>query len=414
MPKILIIGGGGREHALAWKFSQAPNTQIYAAPGNAGMSAVAQCVNISENDFDGLLNFAKKNAIDLTVVGPETPLVNGIVDQFTAAGLPIFGPTAKAAAIEGSKNFAKNLMQKYDIPTAKHHTFTDVAAALLHVKTAPLPTVIKADGLAGGKGVIIAETAEQAQQAVESLFKLGDKLIVEEFLQGEEFSFIALVHGETVYPLEIAQDHKRAHDGDKGANTGGMGVYSPVPQISQATIQQALTEILQPTAAAMVAENRPFTGFLYGGLIATAGGAKVIEFNARLGDPEAEVILPRLQNNLFEVIMDILHEKPVKLAWKEETFVAVTLAACGYPGDITKAKGAEIAGLQDLSPETLIFHAGTAFANGKFTVNGGRVLFVAACGENVQAARTAVYSEVAKIQCNGLFYRKDIGAKAIL
>ena len=413
MKKVLIIGRGGREHALAWKFAQSPQISVIVAPGNPGMKDVATTVDIDESNFDALIDFAKTNDIDLTFVGPELPLTEGIVDKFTAAGLTIFGPTAVAAAIEGSKAFAKNLMNDNNIPTAEYKVFDNYQTALTHIETAPMPIVIKADGLASGKGVTIAATKEEAQKALEETMNgrfgdAGTTVVIEEFLQGEEFSYLAFVHGENVYPMEISRDHKPAYDNDKGPNTGGMGAYCPAHQIPQKVIDTATVEILQKTAKAMVKNGTPFTGILYAGLIATSDGPKVIEFNARFGDPETEVVLPRLTNDLYRVIIDVLAGKDPMLEWSSEPVLGVVLCSKGYPDKYNI--GIPITGLDELEKDTLVFHCGTAVSDGLPVTNGGRVLLIARKAPTLQQARQKVYDEVAKIQWDGIHYRKDIGS----
>ncbi|EZP78380.1 phosphoribosylamine--glycine ligase [Parageobacillus genomosp. 1] len=416
--KVLIVGRGGREHAIAWKAAQSRLvTKLYAAPGNPGIAQVAELVPIDEHDIDALVRFAKQEGIDLTIVGPEAPLLAGIVDRFEAEGLPIFGPRKNAALIEGSKAFAKELMKKYGIPTAEHATFTSYEEAKAYVEKKGAPIVIKADGLAAGKGVIVAATLSEAIEALEVMMienQFGDaskKVVVEEYLEGEEFSFMAFVHGERVYPLAIAQDHKRAYDNDEGPNTGGMGAYSPVPQISQQTVETALSTILQPMAKALAAEGRPFTGVLYAGLMETSQGPKVIEFNARFGDPEAQVVLPRLENDLIEVITAVMEGRNIELRWSDEAVIGVVLAAKGYPG--AYERGAVISGWDQLEEKTLVFHAGTKMENNTLYTNGGRVLLVAAKGETLEQARKAVYAQITHIACDQLFYRRDIGKRAI-
>ena len=418
MNKVLVIGRGGREHALAWKFSKSASVgTVYVAPGNKGMADVAVPVNIEENDFNALIDFAKKEAVALTVIGPEIPLVNGIVDRFLQAGLPVFGPTKNAALIEGSKSFAKNLMKKHGIPTAAYEVFTDYAAACRHVEKADMPIVIKADGLAAGKGVVIAHTPKEAQHVLQGMMQDGERhgessnagmtVVLEEFLEGEEFSYIAFVSGEKVYPLALSQDHKRAFDGDKGPNTGGMGAYSPVPQIGNDVVKCATETILEKTAQVMARENRSFTGFLYAGLIATSQGPKVIEFNARLGDPEAQVLLPRLESDLFETIMSLLKGDDVALSWSADAAVGVVLASKGYPRSYRA--GFPIDGLDSLKDDTFVFHSGTDLKDGKLVTNGGRVLVVARKAQTFDSARKEVYEEIAKIKCDNLFCRNDIG-----
>ncbi|HDR4862409.1 phosphoribosylamine--glycine ligase [Bacillus cereus] len=414
---VLVIGRGGREHALAWKFAQSEKVEkVYVAPGNEGMRDVATPVDIDENDFDALVLFAKENKVELTFVGPEIPLMNGIVDRFNEEGLRVFGPNKAAAVIEGSKAFTKELMKKYDIPTAAYETFTDYEEAVQYIQKVGAPIVIKADGLAAGKGVTVAMTLEEALQAVKEMLqdvKFGaasKKVVIEEFLDGQEFSLMAFVNGTTVHPMVIAQDHKRAFDGDKGPNTGGMGAYSPVPQIPESAVQEAIKTVLHPTAKAMIAENCSFTGILYAGLILTNDGPKVIEFNARFGDPETEVVLPRLENDLVDVCNAVLDESELTLQWSEEAVIGVVLASKGYPE--AYKKGDIIKGLDALQ-DAIVFHSGTAMKHGDFVTNGGRVLFVACKANSLQEAKDKVYKEIGKIESDGLFYRSDIGYRAI-
>ncbi|KFN01098.1 phosphoribosylamine--glycine ligase [Bacillus clarus] len=414
---VLVIGRGGREHALAWKFVQSEKVEkVYVAPGNEGMRDVATPVDIDENDFDALVLFVKENNIGLTFVGPEVPLMNGIVDRFEEEGLRVFGPNKAAAVIEGSKAFTKELMKKYNIPTAAYETFTDYEEAVKYIEKVGAPIVIKADGLAAGKGVTVAMTLEEALQAVKEMLqgvKFGEaskKVVIEEFLDGQEFSLMAFVNGTTVHPMVIAQDHKRAFDGDKGPNTGGMGAYSPVPQIPESAVQEAIKTVLHPTAKAMIQEDRSFTGILYAGLILTNDGPKVIEFNARFGDPETEIVLPRLENDLVDVCNAVLDESELTLKWSEEAAIGVVLASKGYPE--AYEKGAIISGLDRLE-DVIVFHAGTTMQHGEFVTNGGRVLFVACKAKNLQEAKDKVYKEIGKIESDGLFYRNDIGYRAI-
>ncbi|MDD8002707.1 phosphoribosylamine--glycine ligase [Bacillus cereus] len=414
---VLVIGRGGREHALAWKFAQSEKVEkVYVAPGNEGMRDVATPIDIDENDFDALILFAKENHVELTFVGPEIPLMNGIVDRFKEEGLRVFGPNKAAAVIEGSKAFTKELMKKYNIPTAAYETFTDYEEAVQYIEKVGAPIVIKADGLAAGKGVTVAMTLEEALQAAKEMLqdvKFGEaskKVVIEEFLDGQEFSLMAFVNGTTVHPMVIAQDHKRAFDGDKGPNTGGMGAYSPVPQISESAVQEAIETVLHPTAKAMIQENRSFTGILYAGLILTNDGPKVIEFNARFGDPETEVVLPRLENDLVDVCNAVLDESELTLQWSEESVIGVVLASKGYPE--AYKKGEIIKGLDALQ-DVIVFHAGTAMKHGDFVTKGGRVLFVACKANSLQEAKDKVYKEIGKIESDGLFYRSDIGYRAI-
>ena len=416
MNKVLVIGRGGREHALAWKFARSASVDaVYVAPGSRGMEDVATRVNIEENDFDALVGFAKSEAVSLTVIGPEVPLVNGIADRFLREGLPVFGPGADAAIIEGSKSFAKNLMKKYDIPTAAYDVFSDYGEACRHVEKAEMPVVIKADGLAAGKGVVIAHARQDALEALREMMRDGRfgeasrTVVIEEFLEGEEFSFIAFVNGEKVYPMALSRDHKRAYDDDKGPNTGGMGAYSPVPQIDDDVVKIASEHILARTAKAMVLEGRSFTGFLYAGLISTKLGPKVIEFNARLGDPEAQVLLPRLEGDLFAAIRAILKDEAPSLQWSNDAVVGVVLGSKGYPG--TYPTGFPIEGLDELEEGTLVFHSGTDYGDGRYVTNGGRVLLIARKAATLSLAQKEVYGEIKKIRCDNLFCRTDIGGK---
>jgi phosphoribosylamine--glycine ligase len=416
---VLIIGRGGREHALAWKISQDPKiNNVYVAPGNVGMNGKILRINIEENDIEELISFAKNSEVSLTIVGPEVPLINGIVNDFQDAGLTIFGPTKEAAEIEGSKAFAKELMKKYMIPTASYEIFTDFDQAIKHIEELTAPIVVKADGLAAGKGVVVAMSIDEAKQAAYEMLKEGkfgessNRIVIEEFLDGQEYSLMAFVNGENVYPMVIAQDHKRAYDNDTGPNTGGMGAYSPVPQISYTSIHSAIDNVLKPVASAMVQEGRSFTGILYAGLIDTINGPKVIEFNARFGDPETEVVIPRLENELADVIIDVLQGNDPNLIWSDEAVVGVVMAANGYPDN--PERGLVIEGLDELEKDTFIFHAGTGYSGGNLVTNGGRVLVVASKASNLGRAYEHVYKELSKVKSDGLFYRKDIAQKAII
>ncbi|PMC36802.1 phosphoribosylamine--glycine ligase [Bacillus sp. UMB0899] len=416
--KVLIIGQGGREHALVWKAAQSKLVEeVFVAPGNDGMNELATRVNISETDNDALVSFAKEKEIDLTIVGPEVPLLNGIVNDFEAEGLKVFGPRKEAALIEGSKNFAKEIMIKYNIPTAEYQTFTDVEKAKAYIQEKGAPIVIKADGLAAGKGVTVAETLDVALDSVTDMLenaKFGDassSVVIEEFLAGEEFSLMAFVKGEQVYPMVIAQDHKRAFDNDEGPNTGGMGAYSPVPQISEEVVTTAVETILKPAAKALVSEGRSFTGILYAGLILTSNGPKVIEFNARFGDPETQVVLPRLESDLVASLLSIINDEPVELKWSEQAVLGVVLASKGYPNDYKK--GQTIGPLTAKHEEAVIFHAGTKKVDDQFVNNGGRVLVVSGYGSTIKDAQKQAYELVEKISAPALFYRTDIGNKAI-
>lgn len=414
---VLVVGRGGREHAICRSLKESPLVEkVFAAPGNAGMVDVAEVVPIEEHEQDKLVEFAKKEQIRLTVIGPEVPLLEGLADKFQENELPVFGPNKKAAEIEGSKSFAKELMKKYNIPTAAYEVFSDYEAARAYVETKGAPIVIKADGLAAGKGVTVAMTLEEALSSLKEMMEDGkfgeasSTVVIEEFLNGEEFSLLAFVNGETVIPLEISQDYKRAFDGDEGPNTGGMGAYSPVPQIGEDTVQTAIESILIPTAKALVKEGRSFTGVLYAGLIKTEDGPKVIEFNARFGDPETQVVLPRMKSDLVQVMLDILDGKKPEIEWTDEAMVGVVVASKGYPEKYEK--GAVLEGLEKINE--YVFHAGTAKnEEGKFITNGGRVLLVGAKGNTIKEAQEKVYAELEKLECDGVFYRKDIGYRAI-
>ena len=416
---VLVIGRGGREHAIARKLFESKRVgTVFAAPGNPGMTDVATLVPIDENNHGDLVAFAKQNAVSLTVIGPETPLLNGLADDFTEAGLQVFGPNGRAAVIEGSKSFAKDLMKNYSIPTAEYETFSDYDSAKAYIEKMGAPIVIKADGLAAGKGVVVAMTMEEALDAIHDMLvgaKFGEasaKVVIEEFLDGEEFSLMAFVNGEKVYPMVIAQDHKRVFDGDQGPNTGGMGAYSPVPQISDEMIQTAVETILKPTVNAMISENRSFTGILYAGLIATKKGTKVIEFNARFGDPETQVVLPRLKTDFVDTLEAVLSGEDLELEWHDEAVLGVVVAADGYPGEYKK--GSIIKGLEKIDPNAHVYHAGTALdSEGNFILNGGRVLLVAAKGKDLSSAQAEVYKELGHIEKDGLFWRTDIGYRAI-
>ena len=412
--KILVIGSGGREHAIVKAFGRSPRvSKIYCAPGNAGIAQDAECVDIKVEDVEGLLNFAQRHGIDLTVVGPEAALAAGVADAFNSVGMKVFGPSKSATRIESSKEFAKQIMEKYGIPTSGYRSFEDFNSALDYVKSRPLPAVIKYDGLAAGKGVVIATSYAAAESALKDMlldetFGKG-KVVIEDFLEGPEFSFMCLVNGDKVYPLELAQDHKRVYDGDQGPNTGGMGAYSPVPFISPEIKERALKEIMEPTAAAMVKEGVPFTGVLYGGLILTDDGPKVIEFNARFGDPETEVVLPRLESDFYSFITAVLQAEDYIPQWSEDAVLGVVLASKGYPGKYEK--GALIKGLEKLGGE--VYHMGTSKDGDGFKVAGGRVLMVTAKGEDLVAANMNARREIEMIDCPALFHRTDIGKAAI-
>ena len=416
MKKVLVIGSGGREHAIVYQLSRSAQVEkIYCAPGNAGIAQLAECVAISDTDVEQLLAFARAHQIDLCVVGPEASLAAGVADAFRAAGIPVFGHSKDATQIESSKEFAKQLMAKYHVPTAAYRSFADYDEAIGYVRSRnTYPTVLKYDGLAAGKGVVIAQNEQEAQQAlcdmlVGEAFGKG-KVVIEDYLEGPEFSFMAFVDHNRVYPMPLSQDHKRAYDGDKGPNTGGMGAYTPLPFISAEEEQWAKEHILQAVADAMVKEGKPLTGVLYGGLMKTADGIKVIEFNARFGDPETEVVLPLLKTDAFTVFHAIATGVILdNIAWHQQATVGVVLASKGYPGAYTK--GAEITGTDSF--DGLILHMGTKYQDGKLLTNGGRVLMCIAHGDDVRQAQKKVYAEIEKIHCTNLFYRKDIAHWAL-
>ena len=411
---VLVIGSGGREHAIVEAISRSPKaSKIYAAPGNAGIAALAECVAIKDTEVEKLLEFAKANEVDLTVVGPEAALAVGIVDRFREEGLKIFGPTKAAAEIEASKDFAKRLMFKYDVPTAGYETFTDFDAALAYVKKGTLPTVLKYDGLAAGKGVVIATTMEEAEATLRDMLldtKFGEgRVVIEEFLTGEEFSLMCFVAGNKICAMPVAQDHKRAYDNDEGPNTGGMGAYTELPFVTEADHAYAMENIMQRVADAMVAEGIPFTGVLYGGLMKTPNGIKVIEFNARFGDPETEVVLPRLKSDAIDVFMAVASNEQPRAEWSEGATLGIVLASKGYPGDY--AKGYAIRGMENVK-ESKIYHMGTAMKDGELVTNGGRVMIVVAEAPTLREAQQKAEADVARIECDNLFHRTDIGAKA--
>lgn len=422
---ILIIGNGGREHALAWKVAQDPRvTKIFVAPGNAGTATEAKCenVNIGVTELDKLADFAETNQVALTIVGPEAPLVLGVVDTFRARGLAIFGPTAKAAQLEGSKAFTKDFLARHNIPTADYANFTDTEAALTYVREKGAPIVIKADGLAAGKGVIVAMTLEEAESAIIDMLSgnafgaAGSRVVIEEFLDGEEASFIVMVDGENVLPMATSQDHKRVGDGDTGPNTGGMGAYSPAPVVTDAVFQRVLDEIIYPTVRGMAAEDNVYTGFLYAGLmIDKAGNSKIIEYNCRFGDPETQPILMRLESSLILLIEAALAKAldKVQAQWDPRPSLGVVLASGGYPADDYSA-GHAIDGLDAAAKlDGKVFHAGTRLEDGKVINSGGRVLCATALGETVAEAQAKAYNLAEKISWKGSFYRKDIGYRAI-
>ena len=419
--KVLVVGGGGREHAIVDALSRSPQVEkIYAAPGNAGIALQAECVNIKDTDVPALTEFALSHQIDLTVVGPEASLAAGVVDAFREANLKIFGHTQSATQIESSKEFAKQIMEKYGVPTADYKSFSDYDEALAYVKAGTLPAVLKYDGLAAGKGVVIATTMEEADEALRSMlldeaFGKG-RVVIEEFLTGPEFSFMCFVNGNKILPMPLAQDHKRAYDGDKGPNTGGMGAYTHLPFITDEDVQFAQTYILQKTADAMVREGCPLTGVLYGGLMKTPQGIKVIEFNARFGDPETEVVLPLLQSDIADIFSWAAtpdnpknSQNPPTPIWSSHITMGVVMASNGYPGSYDK--GYEIMGIEN--SDSHVYHMGTVNKDGRFFTNGGRVLMVVNSGATVRDARDKVYAAVSSIRCDNLFYRNDIAHQAL-
>lgn len=409
MMKVLVIGKGGREHALVHAVSRSARVKkIYAAPGNPGMKSLAECVNISDSDVEGLVAFAKEKAIDLTIVGPESSLSLGVVDAFQKEGLKIFGPTQDAAQVESSKDFAKAIMAKYGIPTAAYQTFDNKEDAIHYVQSEGAPIVIKEDGLKAGKGVTVAYTLKEALDALDIAFDIpGNKVVIEECLVGFEFSLICFVCDDIVLPMQVAQDHKCAFDGDTGPNTGGMGVYCPVRKITPEIIEDAMHSIMIPMAKAMMKEGHPFTGFLYGGLMLTDKGIKTIEFNARFGDPEAEVILPRLKTDFCDIIENIMNHSKTELEWDDQVTLGVVMASDGYPASSTK--DAVIEGLEDV--DSMIFHMGTDDKDGKLVTAGGRVLIVVSKEDTLQEAYDKAYADIEKVKCDKLFYRHDIGKK---
>jgi len=420
--KILVVGSGGREHALVWKLLQSPRAvKVFCAPGNAGIAALATCVAINADDVEGLLRFAKAEGVGLTVVGPEAALSLGIVDRFTSVGLRIFGPSGRAAELEGSKVFMKELLKKYGVPSGGFEVFTDAVSARRYIEQHGAPLVVKADGLAAGKGVIVAMTTGEALAAVDLIMadkafgEAGNRVVVEEFLAGEEASFIAFTDGDTVLPLPTSQDHKAVYDGDKGPNTGGMGAYSPAPVVTTALHQRIMDEIMLPTVRAMAAEGRPYKGMLYAGLMIQGERLSVLEYNCRFGDPECQPLLMRLRTDLLDILEAVVdgHLATIDLAIDPRPAVCVVMAAGGYPGPY--AKGQVILGLAAAAalPEVMVFHAGTTARNGEIVTNGGRVLGVTALGDSLQQAIDRAYGAVAKISWEGCCFRRDIGHKAL-
>lgn len=418
--KVLVVGGGGREDAIVWKLNQSPLvTKIYCAPGNDGIAKRAVCVPIGVLDFDKLSSFALEEKIDYTIVGMDDPLAAGIVDHFQSKGLTIFGPTQKAAELESSKAFAKDLMKKYHIPTAGYEVFTDYETAKEYVTKQSLPVVIKADGLALGKGVLICQTMEEALEGLKEMMvdnkfgKSGQRVVIEEFIEGPEVSILSFCDGKTVVPMVSAQDHKRAYDGDKGLNTGGMGAFSPSKFYTEELAKKCQKEIFEPTLAAMAEEGRPFVGIIYFGLMYTKDGMKVIEYNARFGDPETQAVLPILKTDLMEIFMACTNGTldKMNIEWYDQSAVCVVLASGGYP--VKYEKGYPISGIEKLEEreDVLVFHAGVVNIDGKLATNGGRVLGITGLGENLDKAIATAYAGAAQIQFKDMHMRKDIGIK---
>ncbi len=420
--RILVVGGGGREHALLWKLRQSGRVDaLYCAPGNAGTAALAGNVALPADDVERLCDFALRERIDCTVVGPELPLVHGIVDAFEAAGLRCFGPDRRAAALEGSKAYAKDVMRRAGVPTAAHGTFDDATAARRYVDDVGAPLVVKADGLAAGKGVTVCATRAEAHEAIDASMRrrvfgaAGGRVVIEEFLEGEEVSFMALTDGDAVVPLASSQDHKRLGDGDTGPNTGGMGAYSPSPLIDAALERAVMTEVMRPVIATLAADGIRYRGVLYAGLMVTGGRAKVLEFNVRFGDPECQVLMPRLRSDLLELIVAVIDGTlgGVVPQWDARASAGIVLAAAGYPGEPTK--GTPIRGLPDEAGEwsdALVFHSGTARSDAGTVTSGGRVLTVTALGRDVPEAVSRAYAGVARVRFAGMQYRHDIGVRA--
>ena len=420
--KILVIGSGGREHALVWKISQSPKvSKIYCAPGNAGISQIAQCINISVDKITELADFAQETKIDLTVVGPELSLSLGIVDEFNQRGLKIFGPTKIATEIESSKVFSKNMMKKYHIPTADYATFNDIKEALTHIKKRQFPLVLKADGLAAGKGVFIVHGMEEAEASLDSLMNekifgdAGRQVIVEDFLEGEEVSVLAFSDGTNVIPMVSSQDHKKIYDHDQGPNTGGMGAYSPVPFYDENSKDEVLGQILKPIISGLKKEGREYKGVIYAGLVFTKKGIKVLEFNARFGDPETQALLPGMETDIVEIFMAVIEGQlpTIDIKWNNNSVVCVIAASGGYPAKYQKGK--IISGLEKLEnkKDAYVFHAGTKYQDEKIVTSGGRVLGMTAWAENISDAKKKAYESIKKIDFKDMYYRKDIAQKAM-
>lgn len=420
--KVLVIGSGGREHAIVWKLAQSKRVdKIFCAPGNAGISEIAECIDIKPNDHASLVNFAKYEWIDLTVVGPEDPLARGIVDVFEKEGLPIVGPKKQAAQLEASKVFAKEFMKRHRIPTAEYRVFTAYSHAEEYVRMKGAPIVIKADGLAAGKGVVVAQTVDEALDALKRIMidrvfgDAGERVVIEEALEGEEASYLVFTDGEYIIPMVSSQDHKRLYDGDKGPNTGGMGAYSPAPVVTPEVEKKIMDRIMKPAIAGMKKEGMKYKGILYAGLMIKDSEPFVLEFNCRFGDPEAQPLLMRMNSDLLDVLMAITEEKlsRVSIEWRSEPAVCVVAASGGYPGAYEKGK--EITGLDEVKkmPNVMVFHAGTAYRDNRIVTSGGRVLGVTALGVNIKQARDRAYEALEKIHFEGMHYRKDIGWRAL-
>jgi len=420
--KVLVVGGGGREHALCWKIAQSPRVDtLYCAPGNPGIAELAECVHIAADEIDALLDFARAESIDLTVVGPEVPLTMGIVDRFQEAGLEIFGPSRAAARIEGSKGFSKDLMARHNIPTAAYRSFNEHAEAVAYIREQGAPIVVKADGLAAGKGVIVAMDEATAIAAVDDIMleqvfgSAGTSVVIEEFMDGEEASFFAFTDGKNILPLASSQDHKRVFDNDEGLNTGGMGAYSPAPVVTDELYDEIVETIVKPTVAGMAADGHPYAGILYVGLMIKDGRPRVVEFNARFGDPEAQPLLVRMKEDVVPILQACARGelKQTSLEWHDKAAVCVVMASGGYPGSFTR--GHEIKGLEEAAQidDLVVFHAGTRLEDGKVVNNGGRVLGVTGLGSDVATAIRKAYQGVETISWQDVHYRKDIGAKAV-
>jgi len=417
---ILVVGSGGREHALVWKIARSPYAEkIYCAPGNGGIASMAECADIQVSDFKGLIHFAKKKRIDLTVIGPELPLTLGIVDAFQEKGLAVFGPNQRAAILEGSKVFTKDFLAKYKIPTAGYQTFEHPEEAVKYIHANTPPFVLKADGLAAGKGVLICQSRSEAFQGIEDIMEsrkfgdAGNRLVIEEFMTGEEASILAITDGENFITLPAAQDHKAVFEGDKGPNTGGMGAYAPAPVVDDILLKKIETEIIGPTIAGMKSENRLYQGVLYAGLMITAEGPKIVEYNCRFGDPEIQAILPLLKTDIVDLMMEVAEGrlKTKQPAISPESCICVVMASGGYPGDYQKGK--IIYGLEDVGEDVMVFHAGTQKEGKHIVTSGGRVLGVTATGKTFLQARESAYKTVGKIVFDNAYYRKDIGHRAL-